>query len=39
VADSGNLALAFSYTNNSGIAKTGSIAIQYTATVPPPPPL
>jgi hypothetical protein len=38
VADSGSLTLGFSYTNNSGIAKTGSIAIQYTATVPPPPP-
>jgi hypothetical protein len=38
LADSGSLALGFSYTNNSGIAKTGSIAIQYTASAPPPPP-
>ena len=37
VADSGSLTLGFSYTNNSGIAKTGNIAIQYSATVPPPP--
>lgn len=37
-ADSGSLTLAFGYTNNSGIARTGSIAISYTATVPPPPP-
>jgi len=37
-ADSGSLTLAFGYTNNSGIAKTGSVVIGYTATVPPPPP-
>jgi hypothetical protein len=37
-AASGTLTLAFSYTNNSGIAKTGNIAIPYVATVPPPPP-
>jgi hypothetical protein len=36
-ADSGSLTLTFGYTNNSGIAKTGNIAIPYTATVPPPP--
>ena len=36
-ADSGSLTLTFGYTNNSGIAKTGTIAIPYTATVPPPP--
>jgi len=35
-ADSGNLTLAFSYTNNSGVAKTGNIVISYIATVPPP---
>jgi hypothetical protein len=35
-ADSGSLTLTFGYTNNSGIAKTGNIAIPYTATVPPP---
>jgi hypothetical protein len=37
-AASGTLTLAFSYTNNSGTSKTGSIAIPYAATVPPPPP-
>jgi hypothetical protein len=37
VADSGTLTLAFSYTNNSGTAKTGMLSIPYTATVPPPP--
>ena len=37
VADSGSLTLTFGYTNNSGIAKTGNIAVAYTATVPPPP--
>ena len=31
-ADSGTLTLAYSYTNNSGMAKTGSIAIGYSAT-------
>jgi hypothetical protein len=36
-ADSGSLTLTFGYTNNSGIAKTGNVAIPYTATVPPPP--
>ena len=36
-AGSGSLTLTFGYTNNSGIAKTGNIAIPYTATVPPPP--
>ena len=35
-ADSGSLTLAFGYTNNSGVAKTGNILISYTATVPPP---
>jgi hypothetical protein len=39
VADSGSLTLAYSYTNNSGVAKTGSITIPYTATLPPPPPI
>jgi hypothetical protein len=38
-ADSGSLTLAFSYTNNSGVAKTGSVIVPYTATVPPPPPI
>ncbi len=38
VADAGTLTLTFGYTNNSGLAKTGNIAIPYTATVPPPPP-
>jgi hypothetical protein len=38
-ADSGSLTLSFSYTNNSGVAKTGSVIISYTATVPPPPPI
>jgi hypothetical protein len=36
-ADSGNLTLTFSYTNNSGTTKTGNIMIPYVATVPPPP--
>jgi hypothetical protein len=36
-AATGSLTLAYSYTNNSGIAKTGTIALGYTATVPPPP--
>jgi hypothetical protein len=35
-ADSGSLTLAFGYTNNSGVAKTGNVVISYTATVPPP---
>jgi hypothetical protein len=35
-ADSGTVTLGFSYTNNSGTAKTGTISIPYTATVPPP---
>jgi hypothetical protein len=39
LADSGSLTLSFSYTNNSGIAKTGSISVPYVATVPPPPPI
>jgi hypothetical protein len=39
LADSGTLTLSFSYTNNSGIAKTGSISVPYVATVPPPPPI
>jgi hypothetical protein len=39
LADSGTLTLSFSYTNNSGIAKTGSISVPYVATVPPPPPM
>jgi hypothetical protein len=30
-ADSGSLTLAFGYTNNSGVAKTGSLVIAYTA--------
>jgi hypothetical protein len=36
-AAGGMLTLAYSYTNNSGIAKTGTIALGYTASVPPPP--
>jgi hypothetical protein len=36
VADAGTLTLSFGYTNDSGIAKTGTIVIPYTATVPPP---
>jgi len=36
-ADSGALTLGYSYTNNSGMAKTGTLTIGYTATVPPPP--
>ncbi len=36
-ADSGTLTLEYSYTNNSGMTKTGTFAIGYTATVPPPP--
>ena len=36
VADSGTLTLSFGYTNNSGVAKTGSISVPYVATVPPP---
>jgi hypothetical protein len=36
--DSGSLTFSYSYTNNSGIAKTGMVTIPYTATVPPPPP-
>jgi len=36
VADSGTLTLSFGYTNNSGMAKTGSISVPYVATVPPP---
>lgn len=35
-ADSGTITLGFSYTNNSGTARTGTISIPYTATVPPP---
>lgn len=35
-ADSGTLTLGYGYTNNSGIAKTGTVSIPYTATVPPP---
>jgi hypothetical protein len=34
--DSGSLTLAFSYTNNSGMAKTGTLTLPYTATTPPP---
>jgi hypothetical protein len=36
-ADSGTLALGYSYTNNSGMTKSGTMPIGYTATVPPPP--
>jgi hypothetical protein len=36
-ADSGSLTFTYGYTNNSGIAKTGTVIIPYTATVPPPP--
>jgi hypothetical protein len=36
-ADSGALTLGYSYTNNSGIAKTGTLTLGYAATVPPPP--
>jgi hypothetical protein len=36
VADSGTLTLSFGYMNNSGMSKTGSISVPYTATVPPP---
>jgi hypothetical protein len=36
-ADSGTLTLGYSYTNNSGMTKTGTLAIGYTATVPPAP--
>jgi hypothetical protein len=32
VPDSGTLTLGFSYTNNSGIAKTGSVTLGYSAT-------
>lgn len=31
VAETGSLTLAFSYTNNSGMAKTGSLVVHYTA--------
>ena len=31
-ADSGSLTLSYSYTNNSGIAKTGTVIVPYTAT-------
>jgi hypothetical protein len=30
--DSGSVTLNYTYTNNSGIAKTGTVAISYTAT-------
>jgi hypothetical protein len=36
-ADSGALTLDYTYTNNSGLAKTGTLTIGYSATVPPPP--
>ena len=36
VADSGTLTLSFSYMNNSGLSKTGSISVPCAATVPPP---
>jgi hypothetical protein len=36
-ADGGTLTLGYSYTNNSGMTKTGALVIGYTATVPPPP--
>jgi hypothetical protein len=36
VPDSGTLMLGYSYTNNSGVAKTGTIPVGYTANVPPP---
>ncbi len=32
------LTVGFSYTNNAGIAKTGTATVMYTATAPPPPP-
>jgi hypothetical protein len=32
VADSGTLTLSYSYTNNSGIPKTGTVTVPYTAT-------
>jgi hypothetical protein len=34
VAASGTLSLGFGYTNNAGIAKTGTVAIDYVATAP-----
>ena len=34
--ETGMLVLGYSYTNNSGIVKTGTVPITYTATVPPP---
>jgi hypothetical protein len=36
IAASGTLMLGFSYTNDSGVVKTGTTAIVYGATVPPP---
>lgn len=36
-ADSATLTLGYSYTNNSGMTKTGTFALVYSATVPPPP--
>jgi hypothetical protein len=35
-AATGTLTLGFSYTNDAGIAKTGTVSIAYTATIPPP---
>lgn len=35
-AEAGMVVLDYSYTNNSGIVKTGTVPITYTATVPPP---
>ena len=36
-ADSGALTLGYTYTNNSGMVKTGTLTLSYSATVPPPP--
>ncbi len=36
-ADSGVLSLEFSYTNDAGIANTGTVAVTYAATIPPQP--
>jgi hypothetical protein len=35
-ADAGTLALGFSYTNDSGSVKSGTLSIPYTATAPGP---
>jgi hypothetical protein len=36
IPDAGTLALGFTYTNDSGSVKSGSIVIPYTATAPGP---